>query len=378
METEPRDLASQKRKASSSPIPEDGVAAKRTKLEDETGQDKISETVEGEAKPEIGRTEEPVKDSTEDAVDTTKENQASSTTEDDDHPMENKAVTRADETTVQSPVSARRELYVQREQAEPPPRKAPISPEQSRKNVTLEEKKRGRRLFGGLLNTLSQITPNKSQQNRRKEIERRQQERVQQQRVEDDRRRTDLLAERRRFRDTKQVDFEERMMHRRHEKMLVLAHSLRTVSEPVVYYKPWELTKEQERIINEQIREAEETVAREVRQFETKHGRPPKTQTKIEPKTEIPPPSTYDDEDVGKEQDQVGEQPNKSSEDANHGAVPSLPSDGMPPPAAVPPSTTTGDDKGVTAASIDTTTHDQDHDHDGDEMIQDGEDMVIY
>lgn len=212
METEPRDLAPQKRKASSSPVPEDGVAAKRAKLEDENGQDKISETDEREAKPETGKTDEPVKESTEEPADTTRENHASSTTKDEDHPMENGAVTRADETTAQSPVSARRESDAQREQAAPGPRKAPTSPEQSRKNVSLEEKKRGRRLFGGLLNTLSQATPNKAQQNRRKEIERRQQERVQQQRVEDDRRRTDLLAERRRFRDAKQVDFEERMV----------------------------------------------------------------------------------------------------------------------------------------------------------------------
>ena len=124
-----------------------------------------------------------------------------------------------------------------------------------------------------------------------------------------------------------------------------------------------------------------------MRQFEVQHGRPPKTETKVQAKSEIPlPSSTRGEENSREEQDQVGEQPNKSSEDANHGAVPSLPSDGMPPPAteaaaaaaetAEPPSTITGDDKGVTAVSIDTTTHDQDHD--GDEMIQDGEDMVIY
>ncbi|KAK1773401.1 pinin/SDK/memA/ protein conserved region-domain-containing protein [Copromyces sp. CBS 386.78] len=372
METEPQGLASQKRKASSSPSPEDGLAAKRTKLEDE-----ISETVEGGAKPETGKTEKPIKDSTEEPIGTTRKNHASSTSKDDDHPIGNEAVARGDETTARSPVTARRESDAQKE---PSSRKAAVSPEQSRKNVSMEEKKRGRRLFGGLLNTLSQTTPNKAHQHRRKEIERRQQERVQQQRVEDDRRRTDLLAERRSFRETKQVDFEERMMHRRHEKMLILAHSLRTVSEPVVYYKPWELTKEQEGIVDEQIREAEETIAKEVRQFEVKHGRRPKIESKVQPKAEIPPPSTHDDE-VMKEQDQVGEQPNKSSEDANNGAVPSLSSEGMPPPGpaaaeAVPPSTSTGDDKGVTAASIDTTTHDQDHD--GDEMIQDGEDMVIY
>ncbi|KAL0473213.1 pinin/SDK/memA/ protein conserved region domain-containing protein [Neurospora intermedia] len=377
------DLSTQKRKATSSPSPEDGVATKRTKLEDGNVQDRISETVEEEATPITGKTEEPLKDLMEEPIATAREIHATSTTKDNDHPMENETVARTQETTVQSPVTTRRESDEQREQAAPPSRKAPLSPEQTRKNVSLEEKKRGRRLFGGLLNTLSQTTPNNSQQKRRKEIERRQQERVQQQRVEDDRRRTDLLAERRRFRDAKQVDFEERMMHRRHEKMLVLAHSLRTASEPVVYYKPWELTKEQERILDEQVREAEETITREVRQFELKHGRPPKNEVKVPPKSEIPPPppsppSTHVDV-VRKEQDQVGEQPNKTSEDANHGAVPSLSSQDPAAAAAAAAatlSTGTGDDKGVTATSIDTTTHDQDHD--GDEMIQDGEDMVIY
>ena len=209
METEPQSLASQKRKASSSPSPEDGGTAKRTKLEDENGKDEISEIVKGEAKPETGKTEGPVKASTEEPIDTTREIHAPSTTKDDDHPMVNEAVAHGGEATARSPVTARRESDAQRE---PLSRKAVVSPEQSRKNVSIEEKKRGRRLFGGLLNTLSQTTPNKAQQNRRKEIERRQQERVQQQRVEDDRRRTDLLAERRRFRETKQVDFEERMV----------------------------------------------------------------------------------------------------------------------------------------------------------------------
>lgn len=220
METESQDLASQKRKASASPTPEDSVTAKRTKLEDENGQDKSSETVaRGEPKSETGKAEEePVKDSNGEPGGgiTGEEDRVSSHIKDNDHPMEeNKAAARADETTTtQSPVAARRESDARREHEAPPlSRKAPVSPEQSRKNVSMEEKKRGRRLFGGLLNTLSQTAPsNKAQQSRRKEIERRQQERVQQQRVEDDRRRTDLLAERRRFRETKQVDFEERMV----------------------------------------------------------------------------------------------------------------------------------------------------------------------
>lgn len=65
------------------------------------------------------------------------------------------------------------------------PRRAPLSKD--------EEKKRGKRLFGGLLSTLSQTNAS-SQHKRRREIEQRQHERAQKQRAEDDKRRTEKLA----------------------------------------------------------------------------------------------------------------------------------------------------------------------------------------
>jgi hypothetical protein len=77
-----------------------------------------------------------------------------------------------------------------------------------RKVSVQEERKRGQRLFGGLLSTLSQTTPN-SQAKRRLEIEKRQQEKAKQQKVEDDKRRArkreDLVATRK----SEQVKFEE-------------------------------------------------------------------------------------------------------------------------------------------------------------------------
>jgi hypothetical protein len=66
----------------------------------------------------------------------------------------------------------------------------PASANERRKSAVQEEKKRGKRLFGGLLSTLSQTKPNPQHQ-RRQEIERRQQERLQQRRAEDDQRRAE-------------------------------------------------------------------------------------------------------------------------------------------------------------------------------------------
>merc|ERR1712225_196839 len=105
-----------------------------------------------------------------------------------------------------------------------------------RKSSVQEEKKRGQRLFGGLLSTLSQSTPN-GQQKRRLEIE------------------------------------------TRHSNLLAMAHFLCTKSEPKIYYKPWELLPRDEERIKSQIREAEATIERETSQFDLRHpNRPGRTE----------------------------------------------------------------------------------------------------
>ncbi|KAJ4422431.1 hypothetical protein N0V82_002879 [Gnomoniopsis sp. IMI 355080] len=129
-----------------------------------------------------------------------------------------------------------------------------------------EERKRGKRLFGGLLSTLSQTTSN-SQQKRRQEIEKRQQEKVAKQKAEDDSRRNERLAKLSRVRKIEQVRFDEQVMRTRHSNMLASARALKTRSEPKLYYRPWELTKEQEDIIKDQIRDAEAQIEEELQQF---------------------------------------------------------------------------------------------------------------
>lgn len=74
-----------------------------------------------------------------------------------------------------------------------------------------EEKKRGKRLFGGLLNTLSQ-TNTGSQQKKRREIEQRQHERAQKQRAEDEKRRGEKLARITEARLQEQIKFDEKVV----------------------------------------------------------------------------------------------------------------------------------------------------------------------
>lgn len=77
-----------------------------------------------------------------------------------------------------------------------------------RRNVSLEEKKRGQRLFGGLVSTLSRTTSG-SQHPRRLEIERRQHEKAQQRRADDEKRRAERLEQLKRTRQIEQVKLDE-------------------------------------------------------------------------------------------------------------------------------------------------------------------------
>ena len=85
-----------------------------------------------------------------------------------------------------------------------------------RPSASLEEKRRGKRLFGTFLNTLSQTNSStSSQQKRRQDIERRQHARVSQQReqrAEDDKQRQEKLAKLNVARKIEQVKFDEKVV----------------------------------------------------------------------------------------------------------------------------------------------------------------------
>ena len=100
-----------------------------------------------------------------------------------------------------------------RAEAEPDARRSPEARRPSasgpgRRNFTMEDKKRGQRLFGGLVSTLSRTTSG-SQQQKRLEIERRQQEKAQQRRAEDEKRRVERLEKLGRMRRIEQVKLDE-------------------------------------------------------------------------------------------------------------------------------------------------------------------------
>lgn len=76
-----------------------------------------------------------------------------------------------------------------------------------RKSSVQEERKRSRRLFGGLLNALNQSVPT-GQQKRRQEIEKRQVEKAKQQKDDDEVHRTERLAKLKATRELAQIKYD--------------------------------------------------------------------------------------------------------------------------------------------------------------------------
>lgn len=133
-----------------------------------------------------------------------------------------------------------------------------------------EEKKRGQRLFGGLLSTLSQSTSS-GQQKRRQDIEKRQAEKAKQQKLDDEVRKNEKLAKLKDIRAAEQINFNEESMRIRHTNLLAMANFLFTKTEPKLYYKPWELVPADEERLKFQLAEAAALVKHEVEEFYERH-----------------------------------------------------------------------------------------------------------
>ncbi|TVY81705.1 hypothetical protein LSUE1_G002302 [Lachnellula suecica] len=181
---------------------------------------------------------------------------------------------------------SRADLPARRPSIKPEDKKTGSGGLEKRKSSIQEERKRGQRLFGGLLSTLSQSTPN-GQQKRRQEIEKRQQEKAKQQKVEDEGRRAQRLADLKAVRTAEQVIFDGRSMRIRHTNMLAMAQFLTTKTQPKLYYKPWELRPEEEERIKEQIAEAEVVIEREVEKFDARHPKPREEESTSKEKANI-------------------------------------------------------------------------------------------
>ncbi|KAK4106499.1 hypothetical protein N658DRAFT_512331 [Parathielavia hyrcaniae] len=240
-----------------------------------------------------------------------------------------------------------------------------------RRNISLEEKKRGQRLFGGLVSALNRSSSG-TQHQKRLEIERRQHEKANQRRAEDEKRRIEKLEQLQRTRQIEQVKLDEQVMRTRHSSMLAKARSLQTKSKPKLYYLPWEATKEQEDIISDQVRAAEELIDRERRNFrESKEQRLKALGVSPPPRSPSPPP-----------RQQPKQQPEPAPETIHEPQLETVPNSGAeeatvgePKPA---PRDTNPDAVAPTPSRARSPHHDKDHDENGDEMVQDEEDIVIY
>ncbi|RYC64763.1 hypothetical protein CHU98_g1456 [Xylaria longipes] len=167
---------------------------------------------------------------------------------------------------VATPKSAKR-AKVDREKTderrEPRPQSTVEPGTDRREMARQEEKKRGRRLLGGLMNTLNQASAG-SQHRKRQDIERRQQAKSTQQRAEEDRLRTQRLSKLEAVRKVEQLKFDEQVMKTKHADMLAKAQFLQTEAKPKIFYRPYELTRSQKDRIRDQVQQVENSIKKEV------------------------------------------------------------------------------------------------------------------
>lgn len=241
----------------------------------------------------------------------------------------------------------------------------------------VEEKKRNKRLFSGLLGVVSgSTTRSNPASKKRDEIEARARERQNRENEEQDaarqRRKDELNARRQR----EQKAWDEESLRVRHRNMRDMAAFLRTKSRPHLYYKPWELRPEEEEIIERQKREVEVQIREDLGEHGSKepsaehhpdvpqNGDEPDTATG-EPPTDAPH-ETETQTELGEgfrnEPDQNGEMQPEQSE---HGQ----------------PSQASHDGNDKTEEAMTTNGHGDenkdDHHHDG-ELVEGQEDDVIY
>lgn len=161
-------------------------------------------------------------------------------------------------------------------------------------------------------------------------------------------------------------------MRTRHSNMLAMAHSLRTKSEPKLvrnhweslpliggatsltcvlqYYRPWELSPEEEDIVKDQVRDVEGQIEEEVRQFKRRKEQRLKELGALPSSSEV-------EATLG---EQVEERSNNAAPDESTTAATAT-NDHTPSPSPAP---------------AQKSSHHEDRDHD--EMVEAEEDTVIY
>lgn len=158
------------------------------------------------------------------APELTAKRRKSSTTEHD--PKRRRLSTEAGDNT--SPYSERRRSH------ELAPERPPLERKPTRQGAGRdEERKRGQRLFGGLLGTLSQSSTSAAQR-RRADIEKKQQDKLKSQAEEYGELKKQKREQRDAIRKKEHPLYEREAMRTRHANMLAMAHSLKTRTKPVL------------------------------------------------------------------------------------------------------------------------------------------------
>lgn len=156
----------------------------------------------------------------------------------------------------------------------------------------------------------------------------------------------------------------------------------------VQYYKPWQLRSDDEAIIREQVEEAEATVAREVAEFDARYPPEAFVYEKLEPiLAEVAGPP------VESEVQQQAKSTTEPVSEQTPAPKPEAPADAQEPketsdkkaaepsdenPSESSPTSTVPMSMGMDGAAGYREVHRTAHDDDGDEMLEDNEDTVIY
>ncbi|KAL4780161.1 pinin/SDK/memA/ protein conserved region-domain-containing protein [Aspergillus varians] len=270
----------------------------------------------------------------------------------------------------------RRRFSAQNENQDPEqhPDRKPSSPKAEtsntgrKRNGRDEERKRGQRLFGSLLGTLSQSS-NSAAARRRADIERKQQEKLKLQDEEYGELKKKRREERFALRKKDQRLYEKETMHTRHANLLATAHFLKTRAEPVLYYKPWQVRAKEEELIRDQIQEAEATIAREVGEFDACNAQEevqPEIEKQAQPE-EAPEQPESDKDAQGVQGNQSGAQQDTVATENNHDKGPE---EAKPESPSIP-------SNAVPASSSQEDVH-RGAEDDGGEVVEDNEDTVIY
>ncbi|KAJ5159582.1 uncharacterized protein N7482_006586 [Penicillium canariense] len=286
--------------------------------------------------------------------------------------------------------------HAQRQRHSPP---APAAERRPPRQGREEDRKRGQRLFGALLGTLSQSSTSAAQK-RRADIEKRQQDKLKSQADEYDGLKKRRKERRALIRRKEQPFYEREALQTRHSNLTAAAHFLKTRAEPVLvryarpyhldsmanssvvqFYKPWQLRAGDEAVIQEQIEEAEATVIREIAEFDARYPPEAFVVEKIDPISQESAGPQGDSDGAQQQAELASAQPSapEPAAIAKEPEETQVKTDAYPrqelssEPTKTDTVPTSEDD-----AADPKDAHRGHHDDDGGEMMEDNEDTVIY